>query len=61
MFKLILRKFAPQVSEHDKKIVRSIKSKKTMRAVRGAVYVGAEDVEKSMHELHRKTRDLVTR
>lgn len=59
MFRFIFKKIAPQVSEQDKKTVRSIKSKKTMRAVNGAVYVGAEDVKKNMQELHRKTRKLV--
>lgn len=59
MLKRVIYKLSPKISERDRKLVESINSKKTIRVVGGAVYVGAEDVKKEMKELHRKTRHLV--
>ena len=58
MFAKILDKLRPKISAHEQEMVDSIKSKKTIRSVRGTLYIGAEDVEERMRELHRNTRHL---
>lgn len=58
MLKKLANRFRPKLSEADRRAVKSLKSMKTLRAVDGALYIEAKDVEKEMQELHRQTRHL---
>lgn len=61
MLEKLANKFRPKLSDADRRAIKSLKSMKTFRAVNGALYVEAEDVQKEMQELHRKTQGLFTR
>ena len=58
MLKKLLDRFRPQLSDADRRAVESLKTMRTFRAVNGALYVEAEDVQAEMRELHEKTRHL---